>query len=105
MERVGFAATTTAEGVASVLETARRIYPALADATVKRAWAGLRPGTPDGRPVIGVDPVIENLWYATGHGRNGILLAGITGELLAQEYAEEELEYDLTFLSPSRFRA
>jgi len=105
MERAGFTATTTEEGIAGVLETARRIYPALAEAPVKRSWAGLRPGTPDGRPVIGVDPVIGNLWYATGHGRNGILLAGITGELLAQEFAGEELEYDLDFVSPGRFRA
>lgn len=105
MERAGFTATTTEEGIASVLDTAYRIYPALADSPVKRAWAGLRPGTPDGRPILGQDPVIPNLWYATGHGRNGILLAGVTGEILAQLYFEDELEYDLSTVSPGRFRA
>lgn len=105
MERAGFTATTTEEGIAEVLDTAYRIYPALAESSVKRTWAGLRPGTPDGRPILGRDPVIPNLWYATGHGRNGILLAGVTGEILAQLYFEDELEYDLSPVSPERFRA
>ena len=46
------------------------------------AWAGLRPGTPDGLPVLGACP-IEGLFFATGHYRNGILLAPITAQLLA----------------------
>ena len=50
-----------------------------ARASVKRTWAGLRPVTPDGLPIIGAEPRLPGLWYATGHGRNGILLAGITG--------------------------
>jgi glycine oxidase len=105
MERAGFTATTTEEGIASVLDTAYRIYPALAGSSVKRTWAGLRPGTPDGRPILGRDPVISNLWYATGHGRNGILLAGVTGEILAQLYFADEVEYDLSPVAPDRFRA
>lgn len=105
MERVGFTATTTQEGIAHVVGTARRIFPALTDVPVKRAWAGLRPVTPDGRPIIGSDPLIPNLWYATGHGRNGILLAGITAELVAQLYRGEEQEFDLSLVSPQRFRA
>ena len=104
MERAGFDATTTELGVASIRQTAQRIYPALKGAPVKRAWAGLRPVTPDGRPIIGHDPMIENLWYATGHGRNGILLAGITGDVLAQLFFEEEVEYDTSLVDPSRFR-
>jgi len=42
----------------------------------------LRPVTPDGAPVVGPDPEVEGLWYATGHGRNGILLAALTGEVI-----------------------
>ena len=51
-------------------------------AKIRRSWAGLRPVTPDGLPAIGPDPDLRGLWYATGHGRNGILLAGLTGRLI-----------------------
>jgi glycine oxidase len=104
MERVGFTAETTEDGIASVLLTARRIYPALDGALVTRSWAGLRPVTPDGRPILGPDPVIRNLWYATGHGRNGILLAGMTGDVIARLFTGEEVEYDLSEVGPGRFR-
>ena len=83
-----------------------RVYPALAGATPLRTWAGLRPGTPDGRPIIGADPDVPNLWYATGHGRNGILLAAVTGELIAFLFgggAGDGLEYDLAPVRPDRF--
>ncbi len=104
MERAGFDARTTEAGVESIRHTAQRIYPALEGVPIKRAWAGLRPMTPDGRPIIGRDPMIENLWYATGHGRNGILLAGVTGDVLTQLYFEEELEFDTSLVDPGRFR-
>lgn len=103
MEHVGFDATVTDEGLAPVLASARRVYPALERAAVRRRWAGLRPATPDGRPLIGRDPTVANLWYATGHGRQGILLAGLTGELIADLYTGESLEQDLTPLDPGRF--
>lgn len=103
MERVGFDASTTPDGIIRIRETATRIYPALADAEPRRTWAGLRPVTPDSRPIIGLDPRVPNLWYATGHGRNGILLAAMTGQLIAQQYAGDEIEYDLTPVAPSRF--
>ncbi len=102
MERVGFDASTTPEGIIRVRETVSRIYPALADAEPLRTWAGLRPVTPDTRPIIGADSRVSNLWYATGHGRNGILLAAITGQLIAQLYAGDEIDYDLTPVSPAR---
>jgi glycine oxidase len=60
--------------------------------------------TPDGRPILGPDPVIRNLWYATGHGRNGILLAGMTGDVIARLFTGEEVEYDLSEVGPGRFR-
>lgn len=103
MEHAGFDARVTSEGVAQILRGARRIYPALQKARVRRKWAGLRPVTPDGQPIVGRDPIIENLWYATGHGRNGILLAGLTGEILARLYAGEPMEYDLAPIDPARF--
>lgn len=103
MEHVGFDAATTAEGIDTILDTAARIYPALNRDHVKRTWSGLRPMTPDGNPVIGRDPALAGLWYATGHGRNGILLAGLTAQILAQQLLGEDTEHDLRPLDPARF--
>lgn len=102
MERVGFDAETTAEGISQVRASAARIFPALAAAEPTGRWAGLRPMTPDGRPIIGADPLVGNLWYATGHGRNGILLAAMTGDLIAQLCTGEEIDCDLTPVDPKR---
>jgi glycine oxidase len=106
MEHVGFDASVTSEGRERIAQVGARIYPALDGATPLRSWAGLRPGTPDGQPIIGADPDVSNLWYATGHGRNGILLAGVTGELVAYLFgggAGDGLEYDLAPIRPDRF--
>jgi len=75
----------------------------LGNVLFSRTWVGLRPCTPDGRPIIGADPDLPGLWHATGHCRNGILLAGYTGELVAQIYFDEEIEVDLSPISPARF--
>ena len=61
----------------------RCALPGLEDAPVVETWAGLRPGTPDERPILGPDPEVSGLFYATGHYRNGILLTPITAELVA----------------------
>jgi glycine oxidase len=106
MEYAGFDASPTPAGRERVAHIAARVYPALADAPVRRAWAGLRPGTPDGCPFVGQDPEVPNLWYATGHGRNGILLAAVTGEIIAQLLRgdpKDQLEYDLSPMRPGRF--
>ena len=106
MEFAGFDAATTEPGRSHLAEVAARLYPALRDAPIQRTWAGLRPCTPDGKPIIGQDAVYPNLWYATGHGRNGVLLAPITGEVVAHlimGYPSEQLEINLTPLRPSRF--
>lgn len=103
MEHTGFDAKVTTEGVARILRIVRRLYPALNTAPIRRQWAGLRPMTPDGRPIVGRDPAVQNLWYATGHGRNGILLAALTGEIVARLLADEEVEYDLAPMDPGRF--
>ena len=102
MERVGFDADTTADGIRQVRAAAGRIFPALATVEPTDSWAGLRPMTPDGRPIIGADPLVGNLWYATGHGRNGILLAAMTGDLIGQLCTGEEIDCDLTPVDPKR---
>jgi glycine oxidase len=106
MEFAGFDPATTDEGRAHLAATAAGLYPALADAGATRTWTGLRPCTPDGYPVIGPDADCANLWYATGHCRNGVLLAAVTGEIIAHLVSGnpiEQLEMDLTPVRPSRF--
>jgi glycine oxidase len=103
MENAGFDASVTPDALTRIREVAAHIYPALAKGEIRRSWAGLRPQTPDGRPIIGRDPHVSRLWYATGHGRNGILLAGYTGELVARLHSSETIEHDLACVSPGRF--
>jgi len=103
MENAGFDASVTPDGLDRLRQVAARIYPSLADGEIRRSWAGLRPQTPDGRPIIGPDPHASRLWYATGHGRNGILLAGYTGELVARLHSGETIEHDLSCVMPGRF--
>ncbi len=84
MEDVGFDARTTEEATRHLLDVAVRLAPALATATVERAWAGLRPATPSGEPVVGRAPE-AGLWVAAGHTRQGVHLAPHTGETIAQD--------------------
>jgi glycine oxidase ThiO len=83
VEENGFNKRVTASGVSGLLTSALALVPELADAPLESHWCGLRPATPDGLPVIGQTP-LENLWVATGHGRNGILLAPWTARLLTE---------------------
>ncbi len=82
VERLGFRKAVTPRGLLGLLEGALEIAPGLGDAAVVETWAGLRPGTPDGFPILGPDPELPGLHYATGHFRNGILLAPLTGEVV-----------------------
>jgi glycine oxidase len=84
VEQAAFDRRVTAAGVGSLLALLPALAPALADGAFVRAWAGLRPGTPDHLPLLGAVPGLEGISLATGHYRNGILLAPITGELVAQ---------------------
>jgi glycine oxidase len=103
MEEVGFRPEVTVDGLAGIMAATLSLCPALIRAKVRRSWAGLRPMTPDGLPVIGAEPGLPGLWYATGHGRNGILLAGLTGALIRQLLAGEQPAQDLTPFTPTRF--
>ncbi len=82
-EDAGFDARPTAEGVASLLLSAMSLVPALAEAAWDNVRVGLRPVTPDGMPLLGRVPGWENVSVAAGHGRNGILLAPLTADALA----------------------
>lgn len=80
MEEAGFDRRTTPDALRRLREGAVRLVPSLEEAPVAESWAGLRPGTPDDLPVLGPDPQLPGLVYATGHFRNGILLTPVTAE-------------------------
>jgi glycine/D-amino acid oxidase-like deaminating enzyme len=102
-ENVGFAPGTTPEGIARVRSAAEEIAPALAVSSVNAAWAGLRPVTPDMLPILGPDPENARIIYACGHSRNGILMAPLTGETVAELVTEEPASHDLSQFHPARF--
>lgn len=104
-ERAGFRAEATAGGVAELLPAAIAVVPALAEAPILESWAGLRPGTPDDLPILGEDDELPGLVYATGHFRNGILLAPITAELIADLMTDGEPALPLEPFAPGRFAA
>jgi glycine oxidase len=83
-EDVGFDDRPTAAGVAELLQFATRAVPALGDAAVERVWAALRPATSSGRPIVQPASGLPGLVVATGHGANGILLAPLTAEQVAE---------------------
>jgi len=103
MEHTGFDCSTTDEGIAAVRAACERFLPALAAATELRRWAGLRPLTPDGLPILGFDPEVRGLVYATGHGRNGILLGPLTGEIIRDLVMHGETAVKLDPYSVVRF--
>lgn len=102
MESVGFDAGTTTAGIETILAAATALSPVLSGSP-RRTWAGLRPITPDGLPIVGPAPDRQGLWYATGHGRNGILLAGLTGLVVAQLLSGHPPGDDAARCSPARF--
>ena len=83
VEDVGFTRGNTPAGMAQVLNAAIALYPELATFPIEETWWGYRPTTPDELPILGAGPC-ENLTLATGHYRNGILLAPITAKLIAE---------------------
>jgi glycine oxidase len=103
MEYVGFQPEVTPDGIARIFAATMALCPGLVRGKLRRTWAGLRPVTPDGLPIIGPEPRLPGLWYATGHGRNGILMAGITGVWVRQLLDGQQPLGDLRLLSPGRF--
>ncbi len=103
MEYVGYRPEVTSAGLGRIFSGAAALFPSLNQAEVRRTWSGLRPMTPDGLPILGAEPRLQGLWYATGHGRNGVLLAGLTGLLIKQLVSGEPTAEDLAPFSPTRF--
>jgi glycine oxidase len=83
VEEKGYDSSLTAGGMLSLLEAAWRAVPAIEDLPIDEMWVGHRPGSRDDAPILGAGP-IDGLIYATGHHRNGILLAPITADTIAR---------------------
>jgi glycine oxidase len=103
-EYTGYDKDVTAEGLRSILEGVTRIAPLVKELRFRRAWAGLRPDTPDHLPVLGYGP-LDNLIFATGHFRNGILLAPVTAELISGLVLKGSTAFPLEPFLPARFAA
>ncbi|MGB5896820.1 MAG: glycine oxidase ThiO [Geitlerinemataceae cyanobacterium] len=101
-EDAGFRGGNTPQGIQTLLDRAVRLYPALADAEIEEFWWGFRPATPDELPILGASHC-ENLTLATGHYRNGILLAPITATFLADWILDQKSDRLLSHFNVRRF--
>ncbi len=104
IEDVGFEERVTVTGVRQLLERAQAIIPGVGGAWFREARVGLRPATPDELPVVGPSARVPGLVFATGHYRNGILLAPLTAALVADLVLQEQDDPALDLMVPSRFR-
>ena len=102
VEEQGFDTAVTADGVYRLLEAAWEVLPEVGELELVAARAGLRPGTPDNTPVVGPGE-LEGLIWATGHWRNGVLLAPLTGDAVAGLLSGEPVPEELSPLAPGRF--
>jgi glycine oxidase len=101
-EEAGFERDATLGGIHQVIERALVVVPGLASARLAGHAVSFRPGTPDGRPLLGRG-ALDGLWIASGHYRNGILLAPITAALLGRAIRGQGEDPRLAQLSPARF--
>lgn len=103
VENAGFDKEVYPDQIQEMFQRAVDLWPALREATIAETWAGLRPGSGDGLPII--DREDEHCWIATGHFKNGILLGPGTGRVLRQWILGEEPTVSLASFALSRFGA
>jgi len=102
MEERGWDTAPTAGGVFELLRDIGEVVPGVYELEIEELLAGLRPATPDNLPAIGRG-ALDGLVWATGHHRNGILLSGLTGELVAAVLCGEPLPDWAAAVDPVRF--
>lgn len=102
VEEAGFDKRTDVATIKRLYSAAIALVPQLRNAKILEDWAGLRPGTPDGLPILGATGS-PGYFVATGHFRDGILLAAITARVMAQVIAGKQPDYDLEAFSAARF--
>jgi glycine oxidase len=103
VERAGFMRAVTAEGIAGLLHAAFELVPSVRGLSMARTWCGFRPWAPDSLPVLGPWPGVDGLFVATGHFRNGILLAPITARLMTEWITGKEPSVGMKDFLPDRF--
>jgi glycine/D-amino acid oxidase-like deaminating enzyme len=103
VEEVGFDKRVDPDTINQLHQAAALLVPEIGEARIHEAWAGLRPGIPDGLPVLD-ESSIEGYFAATGHYRNGILLAPITAAIMSRLIRGADPEFDITAYSLDRFR-
>jgi len=103
LEDAGFEKNVTPAGLLRILAAAVELVPSLAAAEILETWSGLRPGTPDHLPILGPTD-IEGLVIATGHYRNGILLAPVTAKLVREWITTGRASLNVEAFSPLRFQ-
>lgn len=102
VEDVQWQPNNTPQGMKYLLDKALHLFPAAKDWDIKEFWWGFRPGTPDEQPILGASPC-DNLTYATGHHRNGILLTPITAKLIGDRLTTGNEDLLLKHFSYQRF--
>ena len=102
IEEAGYDKRTAPETIQRLHQAAVQLLPALGQARILEDWAGLRPGTPDDLPILGATS-IAGYFAATGHYRDGILLAPVTALVMAQVIGGSKPDHDLAAFSPERF--
>lgn len=102
VEEKGFDDRLTAGGVLALLESAWRVLPGIDELPIGDQLVGFRPGSPDDAPILGPGPV-EGLVYATGHHRNGILLAPVTGDAVSEFILTGRVPGLIAAFGPDRF--
>jgi glycine oxidase len=105
VEDIGFDKIVHPADIERLRSLATTLLPVIAEAHQLETWCGLRPATPDGLPILGPVPGQPNHFIATGHYRNGILLAPATANVMAQLIVGEASSTELSAFSPSRFFA
>ncbi|XHM66943.1 glycine oxidase ThiO [Streptomyces nigra] len=103
-EELGWDTTVTAGGVYELLRDAHELVPGITELPLTETRAGLRPASPDNAPLLG-PTALDGLLLATGHGRNGVLLAPVTGDVLAHVLTSGELPDVARDFTPLRFAA
>ena len=102
-EEMGYDKSLTVGGIYNLLKIAREVLPAIEDLSIVESWSGLRPTSRDDAPIIGPSKKLKGLIYATGHHKNGILLAPLTSSIIKNYYLNGNIGNDFNNFEPGRF--
>lgn len=99
----GFDMRPTLKGITDIVASTAQLMPSILDSELQQTWCGLRPATPDYFPILGRLPLWDNVFVATGHYKNGVLLTPITGKVIANEIYSGKVSPLIEKYRPDRF--